>query len=171
MKTEDSPLYFWLFLRASLFSTGGFGNLPALHGDLIERGWATERQFAEALMIGQITPGPNGLWVITLGYLTDGLRGALLALLAIALPPLLILGVDSLYRRVKDHPAVEGFLRGMSLAIIGIFTVALTRILQDIGLNARTLLILVGAFALGATRRIPLFVILALGALVSILWR
>ncbi len=42
-------LYFWLFLKASLFSTGGFGNLPSLHHDLLARGWATESQFAESM--------------------------------------------------------------------------------------------------------------------------
>lgn len=78
--------YFWILLKASLFSTGGTGNLPSIHADLLLRGWATDRQFAEALAIGQISPGPSGLWVICLGYLTDGLRGALLATLAISLP-------------------------------------------------------------------------------------
>ena len=28
-------IYFLLFLKASLFSTGGFSNLPSLHQDLI----------------------------------------------------------------------------------------------------------------------------------------
>ena len=37
-----------------------------MHDDLIPRGWATERHFAESLAIGQITPGPTGLWVIGL---------------------------------------------------------------------------------------------------------
>ena len=29
--------FFWLFLKASLLSTGGLGNLPFLHKDLIGR--------------------------------------------------------------------------------------------------------------------------------------
>lgn len=96
------------------------GNLPSLHADLLARGWATEQQFAESLVIGQVAPGPNGLWVISLGYLTGGWRGAILALIAINLPPLLVLMVDQLYRRVKNHPAVEGFARGLSLAVVGV---------------------------------------------------
>jgi len=83
--------YFWLLLKASLFSTGGTGNLPSLHADLLARGWANEQQFAESLAIGQISPGPSGLWVISLGYLVDGLRGAVLTLIAISLPPLVVL--------------------------------------------------------------------------------
>ena len=75
----DPFVYLWLLLKASLVTTTGTGNIPVLYQDLIPRGWATDRQFAEALAIGKISPGPSGLWVISLGYLTDGPRGALLA--------------------------------------------------------------------------------------------
>ena len=65
-------IYFLLFLKASLFSTGGFSNLPSLHQDLLANGWAKESYFGQSIAIGQISPGPNGLWVISLGYLTYG---------------------------------------------------------------------------------------------------
>jgi chromate transporter len=164
-------LYFWIFLKASLFSTGGFGNLPSLHRDLLARGWATEGQFGQAMMIGQIAPGPNGLWVISLGYLTDGLRGTLLALLAITLPPLLVLLVERLYRAVESHPAVKGFMRGLTLGISGIFVVILMNLLHSAGMNPRTLTIAIGALLLGATKRVPFPLIIGLGAAAGLLWR
>jgi hypothetical protein len=73
---------FWIMFRAALLSTTGTGNLPIVHQDLLARRWATDRQFAESLAIGQISPGPTGLWVISLGYLVGGLRGAGLTLVA-----------------------------------------------------------------------------------------
>ena len=164
-------LYFWLFLKASLFSTGGFGNLPSLHHDLLARGWATEPQFAESMMVGQIAPGPNGLWVISLGYLTDGLRGTLCALLAVTLPPLLVLVIERLYRVVAGHPAVGGFMRGLTLAISGIFVVILLNLLHSAGMNARTLTIATAALLLGSTKRIPFPLIIVLGAVAGLLWR
>ena len=165
----DPLLYFWLLLKASLFSTGGMGNLPSLHSDMLARNWATERQFAESLMIGQLAPGPSGFWVLSLGYLTDGFRGAMLALFAISLPPLLILLVERLYRRVKEHPAIEGFMRGMSLSLTGIFAVTMVRLLLGNGVNALTLVIALGAIALGATRRFPLYMIVVLAAVAGII--
>src|SRR5499426_2117515 len=91
---------FWIMFKASLLSTTGTGNLPIVHQDLLARGWANDRQFAESLAIGQISPGPSGLWVISMGYLVDGLRGAVLTLIAISLPPLLaLLLVNGFYRR------------------------------------------------------------------------
>lgn len=164
-------LYLWLFLKASLLSTGGMGNLPSLHADLIARRWADERQFAESLMIGQVAPGPSGFWVISLGYLTAGLPGAMLALIGITVPPLLVLPVESLYRRVQRHPAVEGFVRGLGLAVVGIFVCVLTNMVGAIGEISRTLLIALAAFALGATRKVPILVIFAMAAVVGAVWR
>ena len=168
---EDWLLFFWLFLKASLFSTGGIGNLPSLHADLIARRWASQQQFAEALTIGQISPGPNGLWVLSLGFLCGGLAGSLLALAAIVLPPLLILSVERGYRRVQDHPAAEGFVAGLSLAAAGVFAVALVGILASAGLSLRTAAAAAGAVALTLTGRVPLFVIIVLAGLLGVIWR
>lgn len=167
----NSLLFFWIFLKASLFSTGGMGSLPSLHADLLARGWAGERQFGEALTIGQISPGPNGLWVVSLGYLTGGGRGSLLALLALTLPPLLILGVERLYRRVQDHPLVEGFVQGLGLAVVGVFVVALSGIAHSAGFSARTVTIGLAATGLALTRRVPIAGIIGLAGLTGILWR
>ena len=164
-------VYLWLAFKASLFSTSGTGNLPSLHADLLSRGWATDRQFAESLAVGQVSPGPSGLWVISLGYLVDGLRGALLTAVAITLPPLLILAVERLYRRVKHHPAVEGFVRGLGLAVVGIFIPVLFRILASAGWDIKTFVITVAAILAGATRRIPVIVVLIVAGTVSALLR
>src|SRR5438876_4193251 len=94
-------IYFLLFLKASLFSTGGFSNLPSLHQDLIANGWAKEVDFGQSIAIGQIIPGPNGLWVIILGYLTYGLTGALLAFIAIIVPALPVLVVSPWYTSIE----------------------------------------------------------------------
>ena len=113
-------LYFWLFLKASLLSTGGLGNLPFLHQDLIALGWATEADFLVAMAVGQVSPGPNGLWTISLGYLTYGWLGAGLSLIAITLPTLLALVVVALHRRVETHPLVQRFTLGVTLGVIGL---------------------------------------------------
>jgi chromate transporter len=165
----DPLIYFWLLLKASLFSTGGSGNLPSLHADLLTRGWATERQFAESLAIGQLSPGPTGLWVISLGYLTDGLRGALLATLAISLPPFVVLAVDRLHRRVGDHPAVQGFVRGLGLAVVGIFLVVLAQLLAGNGIDGRSLLLMLASAGLALTRRVPVPALLGLAVVAGAL--
>ena len=72
----------------------------------------------QALAVGNLSPGPNGLWTISLGYLSGGWLEAALSLLAITLPTLLILGVVALHRRVEDRPR-SATSRGLSLGVVG----------------------------------------------------
>src|SRR5207248_11619197 len=112
-------IYFLLFLKASLFSTGGFSNLPSLHQDLLANGWAKESYFGQSIAIGQISPGPNGLWVICLGYLTYGYAGASLALIAITLRALLLLVISAGYTVLEQSTLVPPAMHGVSLAVVG----------------------------------------------------
>ena len=165
----DPFIYFWTLLKASLFSTGGTGNLPSIHADFLARGWATDHHFAESLAIGQISPGPNGLWVICLGYLTDNLRGALLAALAISLPPFAVLAVDALHKRIGDHPAMDGFVRGLGLAVSGIFLVVVIKLLRENGIDLRSILIGLASIGLAMTKRVPVPILLGLAGVAGAL--
>jgi len=161
-------VYFLLMLKASLFSFSGSGNLPILRADLLARGWATDQQFVEALAVGQVSPGPSGLWVISFGFLMDGLRGSLLALVAVCLPPLAVIPLARLYARYRHLAAVQGFVRGIGLAVVGVLVVILLGMLRSAGLDARSCLIALGAFALAATRRLPVTAIIAVAALIGL---
>ena len=162
-------IYFLLLLKASLFSTGGFSNLPSVHQDLLARRWATESDFGQSIAIGQISPGPNGLWVISLGFLTDGVPGALLALIAITLPPLLVLVIASRYERVEERAWVRGAMAGVSLAVIGLLVTVVWTILRQPGVDWRGYLITLGAFVLAWSRKVNVLLILALAGLVGYL--
>lgn len=168
-----NPLpYFLYFLKASLFSTGGFSNLPSLHQDLLGAGWAGEADFGESIAIGQISPGPNGLWVISLGYLTYGYVGAALALAAITLPSLLVLVVAAIYARIERQRWVEGLMRGVSLAVVGILLTICWTVMQQPGADWTGWLIAAAAFGLALSRRVNLVIILALaGAAGYLLYR
>jgi len=169
----DWPQFFWIVLKSGLFSTGGFGPLPSLHGDLIGLGWATERQFTEALAVGQLSPGPNGLWVVSLSYLVGGGTGALLAMLALLLPPLFVLLVLRGYEGIASHPATHGVLDGIVLVIAGTFIVILGGLLLDGGVDFLRIAIAVISAWLAVTRRLPVNAILILAALagLALYWR
>lgn len=157
-------IYLLLFIKASLFSSGGLSNLPSLHQDLIAQQWANEADFGQALAIGQISPGPNGLWVICLGYLTFGLPGALLALLGITVPPCLVLLIAALYRRVASLPQVNALMRGVSLAIVGLTISVSWTVLSRSNPDWRSLILAASAFGLALTGRVNIVIILLLAA-------
>lgn len=161
-------IYFWLFFKGSLFSTGGLGNLPFLHEDLIGLGWAQPSDFVTAIAVGNLSPGPNGLWSISLGYLTFGWLGAMFALFALTLPPFTILVVSAFHSRFENHPAVQHFTRGLSLGVVGLtFAIALTLASASIA-DWKGILILLGALGL-ALRRIPIIAILVCAAVAGYL--
>ena len=112
---------FWQFLKACALSFGGLGSLPILVQSLVhDRGWATEAQFGQALAVGRISPGPNGLYVIALGYLIGGIGGAGAASVANVIPSVLVLPLSALHRRVAQNPRVIGAMRMIGLAVVGI---------------------------------------------------
>jgi chromate transporter len=163
-------IYFWLFMKASLLSTGGLGNLPFLNKDLVTLGWAKESDFLTAIAVGQVSPGPTGLWSISLGYLTFGWLGAGLALAALIFPPLLILLVEGFFNRMDRAPLVQDFIRGLSLGVIGLtFAVAL-------GLSGsavtdwRGAVIALAALGLAQSKRVPVILILVLAALAGVVF-
>ena len=161
-----NPLYFfWLFLKASLFTTGGLGNLPLLHQDLVGLTWAKESDFITAIAVGQISPGPTGLWSISLGYLTYGWLGAGLATLALSIPPLLVLILSAFYTRVEHSPSVQDFTRGLSLGVIGL-TLPVTFGLAVAAVpDWRSAAIAIGALGMALSKRVPVLVILVLAGL------
>ena len=165
-----NPLvYFLLFLKASLFSTGGLSNLPSLHQDLIANDWATEADFGQAVAIGQVSPGPNGLWVISLGYLTYGYPGAFLALIAITIPAFLVLLVSAGYTRIEHRKWVRGAMQGVSLAVVGLLLTVVWTILHQPGVDWKGLLIAIAAFGLALSRKVNILIILGLAGLAGYL--
>ncbi len=160
-----NPLtYFWLFLKASLLSTGGLGNLPFLHQDLTALGWAKESDFITAIAVGQVSPGPTGLWSISLGYLTYGWLGSTLALLALSLPPLLVLIVNNVYNRLATRPTVQNFARGLALGVVGL-TIGVTWALARTTITDwQSALIGLAAMGLLLTKRVPAIAVLGAAA-------
>jgi chromate transporter len=161
--------YFLLFIKASLLSTGGMGNLPFLHADLISLSWAQESDFVTAMAVGQLSPGPSGLWSISLGYLTYGWLGAVLALAALTLPPLLIVGVAAVYQRLEMQPIVQDFTRGLALGVVGLTLAVAAGLATSIIVDWRGVAITGGALVMALSRRVPILLILGLAALAGVL--
>jgi chromate transporter len=120
-------LYCWTFFKIGLSGFGGV--LPFARRAMVEKKqWLTEAQFAEYLSLGQSLPGPNIVnLILMLGYRDHGVRGALVCVLAILLPPMLVvLALVSVYGQYADVPEVRRLMGGIAAAAAGlIFTVGL----------------------------------------------
>jgi chromate transporter len=105
---------------ASLLGFGGLGSLPVLRGQLSGAGLMPDQLLLSSLAVGNISPGPNGLYLIAVGYFVDGYWGAAAATVAVLLPPLLVLLLDKLRAGLIHLRRFRSALRSLSLAVVAL---------------------------------------------------
>jgi chromate transporter len=165
-----NPLvYIWLFFKASILSTGGLGNLPFLHKDLIPLAIAKEPDFVTAIAVGQLSPGPTGIWSVSLGYLTYGWFGAGIALAALTFPPLLVLAVSALYKQIAKYAVVQNFTQGLALGVVGLTLAVAWSLAGSTITDWKGMIIAAIALIFAVSKRVPIILILVLSAIAGIL--
>lgn len=104
------------FLISAFTVGGGFVIIPLLRAKYVdEYGWLTDKDTLNLVSIAQSMPGVVAVNAsIILGYRMAGLRGALTALAATILPPLITLSIISCaYDWFASNPYVRYALKGM----------------------------------------------------------
>ena len=110
-------LKFCLFLIVvnSLTVGGGFVMLPMLQKEFVENyHWLTNKEFMDAIAIGQITPGPLTVMNAFIGFKIFGLIGAISAVISTYLPCIIIVTiVAKYYYDYKDSIIVDSSFKGI----------------------------------------------------------
>lgn len=93
-------LLYALLLKASVTSFSGMAALPQIRQDLVVTHHVmTDEDLSRAVLFGRSSPGPVGLYIVSVGYAARGVPGAVVGWLALASPALLALPVLVLLRR------------------------------------------------------------------------
>jgi chromate transporter len=106
---------------------GGYVIIPAMQQVIVEGfHWLSTKEFADAIAMGQITPGPVILTATFIGFRVAGYLGACVATFAIFLPPgILMILLSGFLKKMKDSNIITSVFKGMRPAIIGmIFSAA-----------------------------------------------
>ncbi len=113
---------FLFFLKVGAFVYGsGYVLLAFLQSGLVRGGWLTQRELLDAIAIGQATPGPVFTTATFVGYLLDGVPGALAATAGIFLPAFVLVPVSAaLLPRVQAAPAARRFLDGVNVGAVAL---------------------------------------------------
>jgi chromate transporter len=122
----------WTFLWLSLICVGGgLGVIPELQRQVVDQHhWVTAREFLDGYTLSQLTPGPNMMVAVFVGYRAHGLPGALLACAAMFLPvSILTAAVARHWETLRERPwarACEHALApiGTGLMAAGVYTLA-----------------------------------------------
>ncbi|HVI24345.1 MAG TPA: chromate efflux transporter [Myxococcales bacterium] len=119
--------FFLTFFRTGLGAYGGgFAIVPHLKQVIQARNWITEKEFAEAVAIGKLTPGPVLLLATFIGYLYNGFLGAMIATVGIfSAPFLLVVVAGTTLDRLRSRRFVRAGLRGLTPAVLGLMAAAL----------------------------------------------
>jgi chromate transporter len=117
-------------MSISLFG-GGYVMIPAMQKIVVSSmNWLTNKEFADAIAMGQITPGPIFISAAFIGYKLSGFWGALNATIAIFLPPgLLMIACTRFLDKIRNSPVVSAIFKGLRPAIIGMIAAAAFTIL------------------------------------------
>jgi chromate transporter len=171
MNPDANPLLTlaWTFALTSLFAVGGANAaIPEMHRVAVDvQHWMTEKQFADAFAISQLSPGPNVLIVTLIGFSVAGIAGALVATLAMCVPTaMLAYGVSRILTRSSHArwPAIiQSALVPLSIGLMGASGFVLARASDRTWPAA---LVTAGAAVLAsATRLNPFWMLLAGGIL------
>ncbi len=91
----------------------------------MDGGWVSERQFADAVAVGKLTPGPVLLMATFIGYVVHGFPGAIVATITIfAAPFVLVVALGAWLLRMRSRRAVRSALRGLTPAVVGLMAAA-----------------------------------------------
>lgn len=112
----------WTALKVGALSYGGgFVIVPLMQADAVSvHHWMTDREFLNAVALGQVTPGPVVATVVSVGYAAHGVGGALLAG-AVAFAPsfLIVLLGGPRFAALRADPRARAFLDGAAPAAAG----------------------------------------------------
>jgi chromate transporter len=130
----SGTMLFFSFAKigAVLFGSG-YVLLAFLRTEFVERlHWISETQLLDAVAAGQMTPGPVFSSATFVGYLVDGVSGALLATAGIFLPAFVFVAASGfLVPRLRRSPGAGAFLDGVNVASLALMAVALGELAGD----------------------------------------
>jgi chromate transporter len=163
-------LLYALLLKATLTSFSGLASLPMVRNDLVvERKVLTDRELNTAVVAGRTSPGPNGLYLVSVGYYADGLPGATAGLLALMTPAFLIVPMMRWVGAHAESPRVKSAIRAVVLASAGLLLSASLPLARDAITGPLALGIVLLSFGVLAFTKIDTVWVVLGGAIVGVI--
>jgi chromate transporter len=163
-------LLYALLLKATLTSFSGLASLPMVRNDLVvERKVLTDRDLNTAVVAGRTSPGPNGLYLVSVGYYADGLPGAVAGLLALMTPAFLIVPMMRWVGTRAESPRVKSAIRAVVLASAGLLLSASVPLARDAITGWVTFGIVLASFAVLALTKIDTLWVVLGGAVIGLI--
>lgn len=162
-------LLYLLLLKATVTAFAGLASLPVIQDTLVTQYHVlTNDQLNDAVVITRSSPGPVGLYVVSVGYFVAGLPGAVAGWLAMITPALLMIPLVHFVGRKMEHPKVKSVLQAVIIASAGLLLAAAIPLGRDGLTGPITIGIAVVSFVLLLTTKLDTLWIILGAALVSL---
>lgn len=110
-------LLYGLLLKAAITAFSGVGALPQIRQDLVvTHRVVTDDDLSRAVLFGRASPGPAGLYIVSVGYAVRGAPGAVVGWLALASPAFVAIPMLALLRRWLHLARVRSALDAVIVA-------------------------------------------------------
>ncbi len=163
----------WFFLKVgSVLFGSGYVLFAFLRADLVERTrWLTDQQLLDAIAVGQFTPGPLSTTATFVGYVLDGVTGAVVATCAMFAPAFVFVALSHpLIPRLRRSPPFARALDAVVIASLGLMLAVVVALARSALASPQAWVIAGVAAAALATRRIPPTALLLAGGLAGYVW-
>jgi chromate transporter len=121
-----------LLLKASITSFSGLTSLPVIRRDFVEsRQVLTDRQLNASVAAGRTAPGPNGLYIVSVGYFVAGWPGGAVACAALMTPAFLIIPMLRYLGRRAERPRVKSAIQAVTIAAAALVVNAAIPLARD----------------------------------------
>jgi chromate transporter len=162
-------LLYLLLLKGTITAFAGLASLPVIQDTLIlQYHVLTDKQLNEAVAITRSTPGPVGLYIVSVGYFVAGVPGAIAGWAAMCTPALLIIPLVHFVGRKIEHPRVRGILQMVVLASAGLLLAAVIPLARAALTDPVTIAIAILTVVLLLTTEIDTLWIISAAAVVSL---
>jgi chromate transporter len=162
-------LLYLLLLKGTVTAFAGLASLAVVQDALVvQHHVLTDSQLNEAIVITRSTPGPVGLYIVSVGYFVAGWPGAVAGWLAMITPALLIIPLVHFVGRKLEHPRVKSVLQTVILASAGLLLAAAIPLAQNALTNPITVGIAVVTLVLLLTTKLDALWIILSAAVVSL---
>ncbi len=162
-------LLYLLLTKATITSFSGLASLPVLRQDLVvHRHVLTDAQLDTAVVVSRTTPGPIGVYVVSVGYYVDGVAGAVAGWLAMITPAVLIILLLHIFGQSVDHPRFRSVQQAVVFASAGLLVAACLPLAHDAVTGTVTAIIAIASVVLMVLRKADAFWIVAGAAVMNL---
>lgn len=162
-------LLYLLLLKGTITAFAGLASLPVVQDELvIQRHVLTDAKLNEAVVITRSTPGPVGLYIVSVGYFVAGIPGAVAGWLAMITPALLIIPLIHFLGRRTEHPRIKSVLQTVVIASAGLLLAAAIPLAQNALTDPITIIIAFISLVLLLTTKLDTLWIILGAAILSL---